>query len=48
MLFTCRDFNMIEEHMLSPVVDALGPIANITVESQVLDLAFLYMYINRV
>lgn len=30
------DFNTIEEHMLSPLVEALGPIANITVESQVL------------
>lgn len=31
-----RDFTKVEEILLAPVVEALAPIANITVESQVL------------
>jgi hypothetical protein len=32
---TCRDFENIGERMLNPVVEALRPIADINVESQV-------------
>lgn len=31
----CRDFQKIDETLLAPMIGALGPVANISVESQV-------------
>lgn len=43
----CRDFQDVDENLLSPVIEALEPIANITVESQVYrQTFFLYMHPN--
>jgi hypothetical protein len=38
ILFYCRDFQAIEETLLAPVIKALGPVANISVESQVINI----------
>ena len=31
----CRDFQKIDNNLLAPMIEALGPVANISVESQV-------------
>ena len=35
--FVCRNFQRVEETLLAPVIEALKPIADISVESQVMD-----------
>lgn len=37
----CRDFQKVDEILLTPVIEALGPVANISVESQVPNGFFL-------
>lgn len=34
-IFWCRDFQKIDDNLLAPMIEALGPVANISVESQV-------------
>lgn len=31
----CRDFQKVDEILLTPIIEALGPVGNISVESQV-------------
>jgi len=33
----CRDFQRVHKSLLTPVVEALAPIANVSIESQVLN-----------
>lgn len=34
----CRDFQAIDDTLLAPIIKALGPVANISVESQVINV----------
>jgi hypothetical protein len=48
---TCRDFEKIGERMLNPVVEALQPIAEINIESQVLiciKLSYLLPFLMKI
>jgi len=44
----CRDFKELDEILLAPVVDALRPVADISVESQVNCLAFTFLHHLRI
>lgn len=39
--YTCRDFQTVDETLLTPIIEAMKPVANISVESQVIVLLFL-------
>lgn len=41
IFLTCRDFQGIDESRLAPIIKALGPIANVSVESQVVLISIL-------
>lgn len=37
----CRDFQTVDTTLLAPIIEAMKPVANISVESQVTDMLFL-------
>ena len=39
----CRDFQTVDATLLAPIIEAMKPVANISVESQVPDQLFLVM-----
>lgn len=42
-IFPCRDFQKIDEILVAPIIEALQPVANISVESQV-----IYFYLSGI